>query len=132
MPNLVSLTYFSLQILEKNSDGVISDFRISGQSLIKENCHNSKTSYDIDMKLGPVTKCDKRNKVTSKRFGNDVMLANYNVIVFSDLWPIWSNSRITNAKSVKLTFSLRATFYLTKTENRTKTFLAQFSHYCFE
>ena len=38
----------------QNSDGGISDFRISGQSLIKENCHNSRTNDDIDMKLGPV------------------------------------------------------------------------------
>ena len=45
----------------KNSDGGISDFRISGQSLTKENCHNSRTSDDIDMKLGPVTKLGKRN-----------------------------------------------------------------------
>ena len=44
-----------------------SDFRISGQSLIKENCHNSRTSDDIDMKLGPVTKLDKKNKATSKK-----------------------------------------------------------------
>ena len=35
----------------QNSDGGISDFRISGQSLIKGNCHNSRTSDDIDMKL---------------------------------------------------------------------------------
>ena len=49
----------------QNSDGGISDFRISGQSLIKENCHNSRTSDDIDMKLEPVTKLDKRNKTTS-------------------------------------------------------------------
>ena len=51
----------------QNSDEGISDFRISGQSLIKENCHNSRTSDDIDMKLGPVTKLDKRNKTTSKK-----------------------------------------------------------------
>ena len=31
----------------QNSDGGISDFRISGQSLIKENCHNSRASDDI-------------------------------------------------------------------------------------
>ena len=43
----------------QNSDGGISGFRISGQSLIKENCHNSRTSDDIDMKLRPVTKLDK-------------------------------------------------------------------------
>ena len=38
----------------QNSDGGISDFRISGQSLIKENFHNYRTSDDIDMKLGAV------------------------------------------------------------------------------
>ena len=65
----------------QNSDRGISDFRISGQSLIKENCHNSRTSDDIDMKLGPVTKLDKRNKTTSKKFDVDVMSANYDVIV---------------------------------------------------
>ena len=36
---------------------------------------------DIDMKLGPVTKLDKRNKTTSKKTGNDVMSANYDVMV---------------------------------------------------
>ena len=65
----------------KISDVGISDFRISGQSLIKENCHNSRTSHDIDMKLGPVTKLDKRNKTTSKKFVVDVMSDNFDVIV---------------------------------------------------
>ena len=40
----------------------MSDFRISGQSLIKGNCHNSRSSDDINMKFGPVTRLDKRNK----------------------------------------------------------------------
>ena len=35
----------------QDSDGGISDFWISGQSLIKGNCHNSRISHDIDMKL---------------------------------------------------------------------------------
>ena len=65
----------------QNSDGGISDFRISGQSLIKENCHNSRTSDGIDMELGPVTKLDKRIKPTSKKFDDDFMLENYGVIV---------------------------------------------------
>ena len=43
-----------------------------------------------------------------------------------------SRSRIPGAWSVVLTFSLKATFYLTKTENRTKKSLAQLSYYCFE
>ena len=45
----------------------ISDFRISGQSLMKENCYNSRTSDDIDMKLGLGTKLDKRNKTVPKK-----------------------------------------------------------------
>ena len=44
------------------SDGGNSNFRISGLSLIKRNCHNSRTSDDIDKRLGPVTKLNKRNK----------------------------------------------------------------------
>ena len=42
---------------------------ISRQFLLKENCPNSRTSDDIDMKLGAVTKLDKRSKTTSKTFG---------------------------------------------------------------
>ena len=45
----------------QNWYGDISNFRISGQSFKNENCRNSRTSHDIDMKLGPVTKLDKRN-----------------------------------------------------------------------
>ena len=52
----------------QNGDGGISDFRISGQSLIKENCRNSRTSDDFDMKLEPVAKLHKRKKTTSKNF----------------------------------------------------------------
>ena len=48
----------------QNSNEGISDFQISGQSLIEENCYNSRTSDDIDIKLGPVTDFDKRNSAT--------------------------------------------------------------------
>ena len=65
----------------QNTDGGISDFAISGQSLIKENCHNSRTSDDIDMKLGPVTKINNKIKTTSKKFEGDIMAANCYVIV---------------------------------------------------
>ena len=76
MPDLAFLTGVSLQILGKNSYGGVSDFRISGQSLIKENCHNSRTSNDIDMKLGPVTIIAKTNKTTSKKIDDDLMSEN--------------------------------------------------------
>ena len=75
--------------IEQNSDGCISDFGIPGQSLIKENYHNSRTSDDIDMKLGPVMKLDTRNKATSKKIDDDVMLADLTSLWF--FWPVWSN-----------------------------------------
>ena len=48
---------YSLQSpdIGQNSDGGISNFWIPGQSLIKENCHNSRTSDDKNIKLAPVT-----------------------------------------------------------------------------
>ena len=64
MPNLV---LHQSPDIERNSDGGISDFVISGQSLIKENCNNYRASNNIDMKTGPVTKLYKRNKSMSKR-----------------------------------------------------------------
>ena len=53
--------------IEQCSDGVIPDFQISGQSLINKTFHNSKTSHNIDMKLGPVTKLDEKNPKTYKQ-----------------------------------------------------------------
>ena len=58
-------------LIGQNSDGGISDFRISGQPLKKENCHNSKTRQE------------KQNNV--KNFNNDVMSANCDVIA---IFPI--------------------------------------------
>ena len=56
------------------------------------------------MKLGPVTKLDKRNKSTSKKLNDDVISENCDVIViFLDFWPIWSSAeagfRTQSAKS---------------------------------
>ena len=65
----------------QNSDGGISSFQIYGQSFINENCHNSSTSDDINNKLRPVTKLDKRKKNLSKEIGNEIMSANCDAIV---------------------------------------------------
>ena len=44
------------------------------------------------MKLRPVTKRDKRNKTTSKKFDDDVMSGNCDTTaIFSILWSIWSD-----------------------------------------
>ena len=72
--------------IAQNSDGGISDFQISGQSLIKENCHNSRTSDDIGMKLGLITKLYKRHKTTSKIIDDDDMPKNCDVIA---IFPIY-------------------------------------------
>ena len=82
------------------------------------------------MKLGPVTKLDKGNKTISKTFHNDVMSGNCDVIVIFQIYG--QVGAIRNAKPIKLTFSLTVTFYLAKTENRTKKSLTQLSHYCFK
>ena len=68
---MVSLNCPSLQLLSKTQTVV---FPIS-------NCRNSRTSDDIDMKLGPVTNLDKGNKTTSKKIDDDVISENYDVIV---------------------------------------------------
>ena len=85
MPNLVSLTHPSLQILGKSQTGVFQISRFC-QSLLKENYHNSRTSDDIDMRLRPVTKPHKRNKTTSKMFNDDGMSENCDVIL---IFPIY-------------------------------------------
>ena len=45
---------FQFPDIGQDSDGSISIFLIFGQSPTKENCHNSRTSDDIDMKLRTV------------------------------------------------------------------------------
>ena len=53
------------------------------------------------MKLGPVTKLDKRNKTTSKKFDDNVMSENCDVIVifrifgnFGAVWRLDSGHRV--------------------------------------
>ena len=87
------------------------------------------------MKLGPVTKLDKKNKTTSKTFNNNVISGNCDVTV--SVWVSFANleqsgGRIPDTESAEIMFSVKITFFLTKTENRTKKSLTQLSHYCFE
>ena len=98
-----------------------------GQLLIKENCHNSRTSDDVEIKLRPATKPDKRNKTTSKQFDDYIKSGNCDeIVIFFNLRPICSN-RSPDALSVKLMVLLIVTFYLTRKENGTKKSLTQFS-----
>ena len=97
--------------------GSISDFRIPGQYLICGNFHNSRTSKDIDMKLGSVTKLDKKNTTTLKKSEDDFMSANCDVmVIFFQLIANLEQSRcrIQDALSAKLTFSLIVAFCFTE------------------
>ena len=118
----------------QNSDGGISDFRISGQFLTKENCYNSRTSDDIDMKIEPVTRLDKRNKT---KLQNLTMTSCREIVTLLSFFGFFANSEqsgdwIAETESAKVIFSVIGTFCLTKSENRTKKSLTQVSHYCFE
>ena len=86
------------------------------------------------MNLGPVTKLDKRNKTASKKFDDDVMSENCDVIVIFRSFGQFGAVRrpVPETESTKVMFSVKVTFWLTKTENRTKKSPTQLSHYCFE
>ena len=45
------------------------------------------------MKLGPVTKLDKRNKITLRKFDDDVVLMNYGVIVILPIYGQFDSIR---------------------------------------
>ena len=115
----------------QNPDGGIFDFHISGQFLIKENCHNSRTSDDIDIKLGPVTKLDKRNKTTSKIFEDDVTSKDCDVIVIFGIFDQFGAVRRPDSghKVCKSYFSINSNLM---PENRTIRSITQLSHYCFK
>ena len=75
----------------ENWDGGISYFRISGQSFIKENSHNPRTSDDNDTKFELETKLDKENKTTSKKMMMTLFQKLWRHCHFSNLRPIMSN-----------------------------------------
>ena len=76
----------SLKILGKIQTGVFPNSGFLFKSLIKENFHNSRTSHDIDMKLGPVTKIYKKNKTTLKNLDDNVISKNCDVIVIFSIY----------------------------------------------
>ena len=101
----------------QSSDWDISDFRISGQSLIKGNGHNSRTSDDIVLKLGSETKLDKRNKIAPKKV-DDVMSENCDVIAIFLIYGQFGVIRKPDSgRTFCKTFLSIITFNLTKTEN---------------
>ena len=74
------------------------------------------------MKVGPVNKICKRNTATSRTINDDVVLTNFYVVAIFQFKVNLeqSESRIQNVWSLIFLFLLTVTFYLTKTDNRTK------------
>ena len=100
----------------QNSDGGISDFPFSGQSLIKGNCRNSRTSVDIDKKLGPVTKRHKRNKTRSKKLTMTSFRKIVTPLIFFQFTANFEQfgSRIPDALVCKTYIFITSNLYLTK------------------
>ena len=86
------------------------------------------------MKLGPVTKINKRNKTTSKNFARTSFRKIVTSLSFFKFLANLEQSGgwIPDTESAKVMFSIIVTFFLTKTENRTKKSLSRLSHYLFE
>ena len=101
---------------------------------MKRNCHNSRTTDDIDIKLEPVTKPKQEKQNNLKRCDDDVMLEIVMSLLFFQLTANLEHfgSRIPDTPSVKLIFSLIVTFFLTKNKTRTEKSLTKLSHYCSE
>ena len=101
----------SLHILDKTQTGYLRfpDFwSILYEPKLWKNY--SRISHGIVMKLGRVTKLDRRN--ISKTFGDSAMSTNCDVIVFFGIYGQFATigSQIPDAWSKKLTFSLTTIF----------------------
>ena len=76
----------------------------------------------------------RETKKSQKIIDDNVMSENGESVLFFQFTANLeqSGSRIPDARPVKFMFSLIVTFYVTKTENRTKKFVTQLSRYYFE
>ena len=86
------------------------------------------------MEIGPVINLAKETRQRQKRWKmTPCQQIKTSLLIFQFMANLkQSGSRIPDAWSVKLTFSLIVIFYLTKTENRNKKPLTQLSYYCFQ
>ena len=116
LPNFVTLTRPNLQILNK-SQARYFQFLDLWSIPYQKSCHNSRISYDIDMKFGPVTKIPTRNKETSKIW----RLRHFRKLwaslsSFQSFWLILSNAEI----GLRMHRNLIGTSYLTKLKTEQK------------
>ena len=84
------------------------------------------------MKLGRVTKIDKRNKTMSQKLRRRYVSNCDFIVIFSSYSQFGEIRKSDSGGLVCKTISLTVTVYLIKTENRTKKSLPQLSRNCFE
>ena len=126
---LNALTRSSLWILDKIQTIILSSSVFLVKSLINKDCYKSRTSNDIDIKLWPTSKIEKKNTMTSKKLENNIISTKYDVVVIFSIYGQYGAMLKTN--SLILGFSLMATSYPRKLGHRTKS-LTQPWYYCFE
>lgn len=117
MLNLVFLTCSSPQILYKTHIELFRISRFLVKALMSKSCLNSRTDKDIVMKYEQNTKLDKKNLTSSTLCWKIMMLSSFFQFMV-DLKPF---------ETWNLTYSLISTFYVTKSESRTKKALTQLS-----
>ena len=85
------------------------------------------------MKLGAETKLDKRNKTTSKKFANNVMSGNFDVIVIFLFYGQFGAIQKPDAGRIVCKTDIFINLLCYKnTENETNKSLTQLSPYCFQ
>ena len=86
------------------------------------------------MKLEPATRLDKRNKITSKKFDDHVMmLANDDFIVILPIYGQFGAIQKPDTERIVCKYIfINSNLLSLKTENRTKKSLTQLSQYCFK
>ena len=92
--------------LSRNKQTQTRVLPIYGQSIVNENCHHFRTSNDIEIKLGPVTKEGEVN--VKKKLDDDFMLASCDIITifliygkFGAIWVLDSGSVIVILQKLK-------------------------------
>ena len=128
MPNLVSLTCLSLQILLKFGQ-VYSWFPDFWSIPYKRKLAELKNQwwYWHEASTSNQTRQGKQKNNVKKSWWLCHIRKLWRHDYFFDLWLIWSNPKA----GFQTHSSLLVTFYLREIENRTKKSLTQLSHYCY-
>ena len=127
MPNLVSTTRPSLQILGKTQTVVFPISGFLGNPLSKKIVIIPEPvkilTSNLNQQLNLTTETKQRQKnLPLTSLSSSGFLVNLKQ----------SRDRIPDTESAKFMFTVTVTYCRTKTENRTKKPLTQLSHYCFE